>query len=496
MTDHFGFPDSGRFFVPQRFEADLHDCEVTGQIPPQLDGAFIRIGSDWVFPPKFKNDSPFNEDGYVSRFRIKNGKCSYKGRWIRTRRYENNLAAGRQLYGCYRNPYTDDESVRDTAHPQSRTVANTAPFAFGGKLLALKEDGHPYEIDPVTLETRGSFDFNGQYRCPTFTAHPKLDSVTGDLFAYGYEAMGPASNDLWLTVIGADGRIKHEVRFKVPYVSMLHDIALTEKHIIFPVFPYVTSLEWLQAGKVHWAWDNAAPLYYGVFPRDGEAGDMRWFKGPQRAVLHTLSARTQGDKVILDAPIFDGNPFPFFPAVDGSPWNPAKAGASLRRVTFDLSSKSDSYVEEIIFPEPAVADLVRIDERFIGQAVRYGFTAFADESKFDHAKMGDVRRRVFNCYGRFDMQERRYRGYFAGPTHGLQEVCFVPRSADAPEGDGYILGVANNFAEMRAELIIADTQNLEAGDVARVILPFRSNVQVHGNWYTAAELPGLAQETL
>jgi carotenoid cleavage dioxygenase-like enzyme len=41
---------------------------------------------------------------------------------------------------------------------------------------------------------------------------------------------------------------------------------------------------------------------------------------------------------------------------------------------------------------------------------------------------------------------------------------------------------------MRSELIIADAQNLEAGDVARVILPFRTSAQVHGIWAGAEEL--------
>jgi carotenoid cleavage dioxygenase len=79
--------------------------------------------------------------------------------------------------------------------------------------------------------------------------------------------------------------------------------------------------------------------------------------------------------------------------------------------------------------------------------------------------------------------------YFAGGTHGLQEVCFVPRPKSTAEGEGYIMGIASNYAEMRSELIIADAQNLEAGDIARVILPFRSTAQVHGRWVNADELP-------
>ena len=61
---------------------------------------------------------------------------------------------GRQLYGYYRNPYTDDPSISDAAHPNRRTVSNTAPLVHGGKLFSLKEDGLPHELDPNTLATR------------------------------------------------------------------------------------------------------------------------------------------------------------------------------------------------------------------------------------------------------------------------------------------------------------------------------------------------------
>jgi carotenoid cleavage dioxygenase len=57
------------------------------------------------------------------------------------------------------------------------------------------------------------------------------------------------------------------------------------------------------------------------------------------------------------------------------------------------------------------------------------------------------------------------------------------------EGDGYLVGVASNYAELRSELIIADAQRLGEGDIARVILPFRISQQVHGIWANASELP-------
>ncbi|MFD1788275.1 carotenoid oxygenase family protein [Sphingomonas floccifaciens] len=472
------------FFAPQAFEANVAECPVEGKIPPGLNGAFVRVGGDWAYAPKHADDSVFNQDGYVSRFRFRDGKVSYKGRWVETERYRNNRAAGRQLYGYYRNPYDCEPAVAHVAEPWRNTAANTSVEVHAGRLFALKEDARPIEIDPITLETRGFHDFDGGYSSQTFTAHPKIDPVTGEMLTFGYEATGLASDDLFFYVIDRAGRVTRETRLKVPYVSMIHDWAITEKHVIFPVFGYVTDMERLQAGKIHWTWDSTVPTWYGILPRDGEARDVRWFKGPNRAIVHTFNARTVGDTVILEAPIFETNPFPFFPFADGSKWDPVKSRSLIRRLTFDLNSKDDGCSEEVLFPGQAVVDLGRVDERFMGRDTRYAYTSFNDDTKpLDRDRVGTGVRRITNSYGIFDLKDRTMRSFFAGPTHALQEVTFIPRHAGADEGDGWLLGTASNYAEMRTELVIVDALHPEDGAVARVILPFRSNVQVHGRWY-------------
>jgi len=153
-----------------------------------------------------------------------------------------------------------------------------------------------------------------------------------------------------------------------------------------------------------------------------------------------------------------------------------------------MNSKDDGFTEEKLF-EMNVSDLGRVDDRYMTQPYRYAFTAYADKQRpFEEWKAGNLGGRVNNCYGRFDLATGKMNSYFAGPTHSLQEVCFVPRKNGA-EGEGYIMGVASNYAEMRSELIIADAQRLEEGDVARVILPFRATAQVHGRWVDESELP-------
>jgi len=486
MVDFTDGPAPGGFFAPLRFEADVFDCEVEGTIPQDLNGAFYRVGGEWFYPPKYPDDIPLSTDGYISMFRINNGVVDFRGRWVKTPRFLNNLKARKQLYGKYRNPYTHDQSVQDFEKPYLGTVANTAPLAHGGKLFAMKEDAHPIEIDPMTLETIGAWDFDGQYTAQTFSAHPKIDPVSGDLICYGYEATGMCTDDVWAYIISADGQVKNEIRFKVPYVSAIHDIVITQEHIIFPVFGFVTGLDKLEAGELHWNWDPGMPTYYGIVSREGNGSDARWFRGPSSVVMHTINGRTEGSKVIIEAPISDGNFFPFIPSVDGSPFNPIQAQHFIRRLTFDLASSDNSFTEEILDPTDIV-DLVKVDHRFLSLPYNYIYSTMHDPSQpFDEERGGSGARAV-NSFCRYDLSTGEWRKYFAGDTHNLQEVSFIPRSPDAPEGDGYLIGTASNYAEMRTELLILDAQEME--ELARVSLPFRMTPQVHGAWYDASELP-------
>jgi carotenoid cleavage dioxygenase len=74
-----------------------------------------------------------------------------------------------------------------------------------------------------------------------------------------------------------------------------------------------------------------------------------------------------------------------------------------------------------------------------------------------------------------------------GSDGTLQEACFVPRNSKAAEGEGYLVGVYDNLAESRSELIVVDAQHMQ--ELGRVILPFRISVQVHGVWAPYEDLP-------
>ncbi len=151
-------------------------------------------------------------------------------------------------------------------------------------------------------------------------------------------------------------------------------------------------------------------------------------------MMHTLNAQDEKDgKITLYAPFWDSNFFPFFPPVDGTPFNPAKARAFIRKITLDLNSKNDGWTEEILWPSQ-VSDLGKVDPRVLSLPTRYTYTGFSDpERPYDRARSGaNAPATATNSYGRFDFATGKLDKYFAGPTHNLQEVSFVPRKGMGP----------------------------------------------------------------
>jgi carotenoid cleavage dioxygenase len=486
MVQRFGDKHpAGDLFATLRFEGQILDCEVEGEIPRDIRGTFYRLGGDWSYPPKYPNEVPFSADGYISMFRFHDGRVDYKGRFVRTPRYLANYKAGRQLFGNYRNRGGDDPSVRGL----SSTVSNTTPVVHAGRLFATKEDARPYEIDPHTLETKGEYDFGGKLSSLTFTAHPKIDPDTGEMIAFGYEATGEASTDLFVYFIDRNGQVKREVRLQVPYVSENHDMAITRTHVVIPHFPLTTSKEWLAASpeNLHWYWDERLPGYLLVLPRDGDAKDARWIKGSQHAMGHTLNASTEGNKLVIDGTVSNANPYPFFPQRDGSPWTPMTGMSTIRRWIVDLSSRSDGWEEQTPFPQ-FHGGLPRIDDRFWTRPYRYGYLGYTDFSRPPSVKLSGLPSfPLTNYLGRFDMAAGASESLFVGDNGTLQEACFAPKAGNTAEGAGYLVAVFSNMVEKRSELLIVDAESWH--ETGRVILPFPIPAQVHGVWAPYESLP-------
>ena len=462
-----------------RAELDVRDCEVTGTIPSDLSGAFYRSGPDAQYPIAPGN-IPFDGEGHVSMFRIKNGRADYRSRFAQSERYVAQDKAGKALFPMYRNPSMDDPSVKGL----SRSTGNTHVINHKDMILALKEDSPPIALDLLTLETVDPvYDFDGQLPkvSDTFTAHPKVDSITGNIVAFGYEAEGFGSDVVSAFEITPQGKMVWNAKVKVPYVGLLHDFAVTENYIIIYVIPFGIDHEQMAKGGIHWSWDGTKKTYFGAFRRDGDGSDVRWFEGANRSCTHVMGAFEDGGRIYFDGEMSEGSPFPFMPNKDGSSWDPVIGQSHITRFSVDVSSKSvKGYEMEVMYPH--VGALPRQDDRYNTQSYRYGFMGCPDP-------FADNPRAAGSCYARFDNATRTSTLYNAGPGVSLAELCFAPKSKDSGEGVGYIIGVATQRDQSRSDLIILDAEHLEDGPVATIHLPVRAAGQIHGWWVREDQMP-------
>ena len=216
----------------------------------------------------------------------------------------------------------------------------------------------------LTLETVApTYTFDGQLPSRTFTAHPKLDSQTGNMVAFGYESEGHGSDIATMFEFTPQGKLAWNAKVQVPYVGMLHDFAVTENYIVFYVIPMTINQAQMDAGGIHWSWDNSKPTYFGFVRRGGDGKDVRWIQGPTRSATHVMGAFDDDNMLIVDVEMSMSNPFPFMPMQDGSRWDPVAGSSHITRLTVDLSKRRPSaYGIEQMYPH--VGALPRQDDRY------------------------------------------------------------------------------------------------------------------------------------
>jgi len=180
---------------PLQMECDAHDLVVEGEIPAELEGSLYRNGPNQRFSPR-GDYHLFAGDGMVHAFHIANGKVDYRNRWVRTAKWKIEDREGKAVVNAM-NPFDCEPEYSDFVLVDKEGLANTAMVWHGGRLLAMEEGHAPYELDPHTLESIGSWTFRGKLHT-AMTAHPKVDPVTGEMVFFAYLATGPFAADVYI----------------------------------------------------------------------------------------------------------------------------------------------------------------------------------------------------------------------------------------------------------------------------------------------------------
>jgi carotenoid cleavage dioxygenase-like enzyme len=478
------FPDTMDFAgwnAPSRIECDIYDLVTEGTVPEEINGSWYRSIPDPQYSPMLGDDTFLSGDGMVSLFRFENGHIDFKMRYVKTARWKAERAARRSLYGLYRNPFTDDPSVQG----KPRNVNNTTPIYHAGKLFALKEDSHAMEMDPHTLETIGEWDYDGKLKSQTMTAHTRLAPDTGDLYFFGYEAGGLVTKDVSFCVADKKGNLTREEWFEAPYVALMHDFAVTREHVIFPVFPITADLNRMKAGGHHWVFEQDKESFVGILPRDAHVKHMRWFRGPARSSFHFMNAYSEGNRVHMYFGVSKVPPFPFMQKASGINLRPDQVRVGFVRWTFDLSKPGDAWEETIIGPS---GDMPRTALKDQMSDFDIGYYQTFDPSNAPKNGPPPIAGPVgagFNTIVRMQVKTGKYTTLSLGPTVTVQEHVHIP--SKKPGHEGYLAFVCDMHDQQLSEVAIVEAEHIEKGPIARIKVPFRLRVQVHGNWVPAEE---------
>ncbi|MEV0314478.1 carotenoid oxygenase family protein [Nonomuraea fuscirosea] len=441
-------------FTPVTEEVTAFDLEVTGRIPAELNGRYLRNG-----PNPLSLDDPtashlFLGEGMVHGVRLRDGRAEwYRNRWVR-----NAAVAGRL-----------GEPVRPgPVHGGMDFAPNTHVIGLAGRTFATVEAGPlPYELS-YELDTIGACDFDGGLP-GGFAAHTHLDPVSGELHALAYFFGWDHHQHI---VLDPKGTVTQVRDIPIADAPMVHDFAITERFVVIYDLPVTFSMPHAEKGTLlPYAWNEAHPARVGLLSR--ESGDLRWFDLPSCWVFHTLNAYDDGDEVVVDLVSY---PKGFVDArldLGGMPtldrWR-----ISLTTGRVSVSTLDDRTQE---FP--------RMDERRTGRDYRYGYTAATrdihDVVGPGRAEMEDLPDETFdNTLIKHDLRQGTQESRQFGRGAYVGEPVFV--GSGEAEDDGYVMTYVNNPARGAADLVILAGQDFTGEPVATVHLPARVPLGFHGSW--------------
>lgn len=454
-------------YAPIFDEIVASDLKVIGEIPKDINGSYVRNGPNPKFEPK-GHYHWFDGDAMLHAIQIQNGKATYRNRWIRTNNFMEEEQAGESLWQGLMGKFAANKDLPWNRGVPLKDTANTAVAFHDGKLLAgWYMCGDLYEIDPITLETKGIQDYNGTLSSKAM-AHVKVDENANEMMFFDYELTG---SYLAYGVINGTGKVKHFTKVPTPGPRIPHDLGITENYSILMDLPLIYDIEvMVQAGRALPSFRKDLPSRFGIIPRFGNANEVRWFEAEPCYIYHTINCWEEGDEIVMDCCVnFNPTPQQKLPP-NATPAEKLNAylrlNAYLHRYRFNLKTGETK--------EYRLDDLERefplMNSQYLGRKSKYAYNQRLELSE-------SLR---FDAIVKYDTEKGTSQTYEYGKNKFGSESPFIPKENAKSEDDGYVISFVTDAAEGTSEVVIVDAQNMEA--LARIELPQRVPLGFHACW--------------
>jgi carotenoid cleavage dioxygenase len=456
-------------WTPNMVEYDATDLEVSGRVPDDLCGVYLRNTENPVHDA-IGRYHPFDGDGMLHTMQFANGTAVYRNRFVRTRGLDAENEAGRALWAGILEPASRSERDGWGARTRMKDASSTDVVVHAGRALtSFYQCGDLYEFDPTTMKQLGTATWDGKFPAWGISAHTKVDENANEMLVFNYATSAPYMH---YGVVDASHELVHWTDVPLPGPRLPHDMAFTENYAILNDCPLFWDEEFLAQGLNVPKWHPELPTRFAIVPRRGDAADIRWFEAAPTYVLHWANAYEQGNEIVLDG-YFQGQPIP--PA-DGETdrYKRAFRGIDARRMEtrmhrwrFDLTTGNTK--EEVL--SERLMEFPMINGRYSGRRYRYSYNMTTEPGWF-----------LFNGIVKLDMQSGDEEHYAFEPGVFASETAVAPRVGATSEDDGYLVTFVTDVNSDTSECQLFAAHDLAAGPIARLRLPERISSGTHACW--------------
>jgi carotenoid cleavage dioxygenase-like enzyme len=448
---------------------------LSGEIPENLRGTLYRNGPARLERADARMGHWFDGDGAILAVHFTDAGATGVYRYVQTDGYKAESEAGQLLYGNY--GMTAPGPFWNQWLRPLKNVANTSVLALPDKLLALWEGDIPYALHLETLQTWGRDDLGGlkEVLPLPYSAHPKCDSQTGEIFNFG---ISPGLNGT-LNVYKSDatGKIKQKAAVQLEGVPLVHDFVLAGQYLVFFVPPVrlngLPVLVGLSCYGDSLEWQPKLGTQFFVFDRETLSLVSRGETEPWYQWHFANGYVDDSGSAILDLvryEDFQTNQY-LKEVATGQTHTPVES--TLWQVHLDPAAGKVTAIQQIL---ERCCEFPVVQPHLVGQAQSPTFLAI-------HRQGVDISQEMFGAIARFDHQAETL------TVADLGENCYPMEPIYAPNPEnpdrGWIVTVVYDGNIDKSEVWIFDSDRLDESPVCRLGLPSVVPIGFHGTWKPA-----------